>query len=123
MSAFPESSGLEAFPHLLSEWRWEDGHLQHLYSADLCVLVRVTGVPMREVDLLSSREAYCFPFCPRVYRYAIGGNHFCDAQLSFDLQLLLEHVPARVSNQTGRETHSRLTGKLLDLLRCFEYLH
>lgn len=75
------------------------------------------------MDQLSSREAYSFPFCPRVYRYAIGGNRLSDTQLSFELEVIVEHVPLRTSNQSIRETQLRLGGKLVDLLRSFEYLH
>lgn len=97
MSALPESIGLEACPQLRGEWKWEDGHLHHLHSPDLAVVKLLPGVTMREMDQLSSREAYSFPFCPRVYRYAIGGNRLSDTQLSFDLEVLVEHVPLRTS--------------------------
>jgi hypothetical protein len=114
---------LEAFPQLQGEWRWDDGHLHHTHSSDLAAVKLLAGVAMREMDQLSSREAYSFPFCPRIYRYAIGNNRLSDACLSFDLEVLVEHVPLRVSNQSSREAQLRLGGKVPDLLRCFEYLH
>jgi hypothetical protein len=80
------------------------------------------SVPMREVDCLSSREAYSFPFCPRVYKYTIGSNHLSDAQLTFDIRLLIEHVPNRLSNQSSRQASQQLAAKMHDLLRCLEYL-
>lgn len=44
---------------------------------------------MKELDLYSRREAYSFPFCPRVYKYIINKNEVIDNKITFDIKLML----------------------------------
>lgn len=93
-----DSVSLEEFPHFKTEWETSGNHFKHLYSSDLCELKLLQRVPVKELDLFSSREAYSFPFCPRIYKYNIQRNKLIDNQIAFDIKLLLEYVPNRLSD-------------------------
>lgn len=92
-----DSASLEEFPHFKTEWKKVENHFKHLYSSDLSELRLLKRVPVKELDLYSSREAYSFPFCPRIYKYNIQRNELIDSQIAFDIKLLLEYVPNRLS--------------------------
>jgi len=51
---------------------------------------------MKDLDLYSSREAYCYPFCPRVYKYSIANNNYLASELTFDIKVLIEKVSRRI---------------------------
>jgi hypothetical protein len=74
-----------------------------MYSADLCELRVLGKVPMKDLDVYSTREAYSFPFCPRVYKYNIERNELIDSQIAFDIKLLLEYVPDRLACESSNE--------------------
>ena len=70
---------LERCPHLKSEWMEitapeADNCYQHAFSDDQSEAKFWRSVPMKEVDIYSSREAYSFPFCPKIYKYIIEKN-------------------------------------------------
>jgi len=67
---------LEQYPHLKSEWlpvpnQYQPKYFKHAHSNDQSEIITLTSVPMKEVDIYSSREGYSFPFCPRIYKYVI----------------------------------------------------
>jgi hypothetical protein len=82
-------------PHLHAEWLpanplpQQPPHLRHAYSSDLAEIRRLKAQPARLLELYAAREAYNFPFCPRLYKYTIQQNEQQGSQLTFDLQLLL----------------------------------
>ena len=87
---------LELCPHLQSEWTRlpseGDSHrilYQHSYSMDQSEAMGLTSVSMKEIDIYSSREAYSFPACPRIYKYIIEQNKHEGNQLLFDISLLV----------------------------------
>ncbi len=98
-----DAASLEEFSHFKNEWQTKGNHYKHIYSADLCELRLLRRVPVKELDLFSSREAYSFPFCPRIYKYNIERNEVIDSQIAFDIKLLLEYIPNRLSDQTSNE--------------------
>lgn len=69
----------------------------------MCELRKLKRVPAKELDLYTSREIYSFPFCPKVYKYSIERNELIDNQIAFDIKLLLEHIPNRLSSKTSNE--------------------
>ena len=80
---------------------------------------------MKELDLYSSREAYSFPFCPKIYKYVILNNGQMGNELIFDICLLLEKIPQKVSSlEPTKEAKSirLLSSKVSDIVAGFDYL-
>ena len=81
---------------------------------------------MKELDLYSNREAYSFPFCPKVYKYVILNNGQVGKELIFDIYLLLERVPQKISSlELTKDAKSirLLASKVSDIVAGFDYLH
>ena len=84
---------LEQYPHLKSEWlplanQYQRNYFKHAYSNDYTESVNLKSVPMKEVDIYSSREGYSYPFCPRIYKYVIEQNYQEGNRLCFDIVVL-----------------------------------
>ena len=80
---------------------------------------------MKDLDIYSSREAYSFPFCPKIYKYVIEQNrHDCN-ELMFDIAVLMEKVPHRLKSDARLnclKTVKMLLGRVTDIVSGFSYL-
>ncbi len=116
MNAYEQNPSIEQFPHFKNEWRPQGAYYQHRFSTDLCQLKILHGVSMKHLDLYSSREAYSFPFCPRVYKYVIEGNQVNEGGIGFDIKVLVQYVPkVLVINE-------QCTSNIINILKAFQYL-
>lgn len=84
---------LQDYFKLQTEWEevafeGEVRRFRHRYSREVAELRLLVGVPMRELDSFTSREAYTFPYCPRIYKCSMISNYFAGNEVWVDLVVL-----------------------------------